>query len=67
MVDTTELIIIGSIVSCSEGIFSRYARFICAMNLHLIVDIFKKCWSLSVTLDMETHTTTTYCNVCIRI
>ena len=33
MINTREILGIGSIVSCSEGIVSRYARFICLMNL----------------------------------
>ena len=33
MLDTEELLGIRSIGSCSEGIVSRYARFICSMNL----------------------------------
>jgi hypothetical protein len=33
IMETKEVLGIGSIGSCSEGILSRYARFICAMNL----------------------------------
>jgi hypothetical protein len=33
IMETKEVLGIGSVGSCSEGIVSRYARFICAMNL----------------------------------
>ena len=42
ILDTKEILGIGSIGSCSEGIVSRYARFICSMNLHCIVELLRK-------------------------
>jgi hypothetical protein len=66
-----EVLGIGSIGSCSEGIVSRYARFICAMNLQCIAELLRQCWVFSVALDMATHMAThmatSYCDVCIRI
>ena len=67
VVDTKEPAGIGSIISCFEGIVSRYARLICAMNLQCILEIFRKCWAFSVVLGMATHMETSYCYVCICI
>ena len=67
MLDTKELLGIGSIGSCSEGIVSRYTRFICWMNLQCIVEILWKYWEFSVALDMATHMATVYCDVFIPI
>ena len=67
MLNTKELLGIRSIRSCSEGIISRYACFICPMNLHCIVELLHKCWAFSVTLNMAAHMETAYCNVRIRI
>ena len=67
MLDTKELLGIGSIGSCSERIVSRYSCFICSMNLQCIVELLRKCWAFSVTLNMVTHMATTYSDVCIRI
>ena len=67
MLETKELLGIGSIGSCSEGIVSRYARFICAMNMQCIVELLRKSWAFSVALDMATHMATAYCDVRIRI
>jgi hypothetical protein len=39
--ETKEILGIGSIDSCSEGIVSRYARFTCAINLHCIVELLR--------------------------
>jgi hypothetical protein len=64
---TKEVRGIGSIDSCSEGIVSRYARFICAMNLQCIAELLRQCWAFSVALDMATHMAISYCDVCIRI
>ena len=58
MLDTKELLGIGSIGSCSERIVSCYDRFICSMNLQCIVELLRKCWSFSVALDMATHMAT---------
>ena len=55
ILDTKNLLGIGIIGSCSEGIVSRYARFICAMDMQCIVEILRKFWSFSVALDMATH------------
>ena len=66
MLDTKELLSIGSIGSCSEGIVSRYACFICSMNLQCIVELLRKCWAFSVALDMATHMVTAYCDLRIR-
>jgi hypothetical protein len=46
---------------------SRYARFICAMNLQCIAELRRHCWAFSVALDMATHMATSYCVVRIRI
>jgi hypothetical protein len=64
---TKEVLGIGSIGSSSEGILSRYARFICAMNLQCIAELLRQCWAFSVALDMATHMATSYCDVRIRI
>jgi hypothetical protein len=64
---TKEVLGIGSIGSCSEGIVSRYARFICAINLQCIAELLRPCWAFSVALDMATHMETSYCDVRIRI
>ena len=37
MLNKKELLVIGSIGSCSEGIVSRYTSFICSMNLQCTV------------------------------
>jgi hypothetical protein len=63
IIETKEVLGIGSIGSCSEGILSRYARFICAMNLQCIAEMLRQCWAFSVALDMATW----YCDVRIRI
>ena len=67
MLKKKELLSIGIIGSCSEEIVSRYARFICSMNLQCIVEILRKCWAFYVALDMATHMETAYCNFCISI
>jgi hypothetical protein len=67
IMETKEVLGIGSIGSCSEGIVSRYARFICAMNLQCIAGLLRKCCAFSVALDMATHMATSYCDVRIRI
>jgi hypothetical protein len=65
--ETKEVLGIGSIGSCSEGIVSRYARFICALNLQCIAELLRHCWAFSVALDMATHMATSYCDVRIHI
>ena len=67
IVDTKEVLGIGSIASCSEGTVSSYARFICAMNLQRIAELLRKCWAFSIALDMATHMGTAYCDTRIRI
>jgi hypothetical protein len=67
IMETKEVLGIGSIGSCSEGILSRYARFICAMNLQCIAELLRQCWAFSVALDTATHMETSYCDVRIRI
>jgi hypothetical protein len=67
IMETKEVLGIGSIGSCSEGIVSRYARFICAMNLQCIARLLRQCWAFSVALDVATHMATSYCDVHIRI
>jgi hypothetical protein len=54
IMETKEVLGIGSIGSCSEGIVSRYARFICATNLQCIAELLRQCWAFSVALDMAT-------------
>ena len=49
------------------GIVSRYARFICPMNLQCIVELLRKCWEFSVTLNMATDMATSYYNIRIHI
>jgi hypothetical protein len=41
IMETKEVLGIGSIGSCSEGIVSRCARFICAMNLQCIAELLR--------------------------
>jgi hypothetical protein len=65
--ETKEVLGIGSIGSCSEGIVNRYVRFICAMNLQWIAELLRQCWAFSVALDIATHMATSYCDVRIRI
>jgi hypothetical protein len=65
--ETKEVLGISCIGSFSEGIVSRYARFICAINLQGIVEPLRQCWTFSVALDMATHMATSYCDVHIRI
>jgi hypothetical protein len=67
IMETKEVLGIGSIGSCSEGIESRYARFICAMNLQYIAELLRQCWAFSVAFDVETQMATSYCDVRIRI
>jgi hypothetical protein len=67
IMETKEVLGIGSIGSCSEGIVSRYACFICAMNLQCIAELLRQCWAFSVALDIATHLATSYCDVRIRI
>ncbi len=67
IMETKEVLDIESIGSCSEGIVSRYARFICAMNLQCIAELLRQCWAFSVAFDMATHMATLYCDVRIRI
>jgi hypothetical protein len=67
IVETKEVLGIGSIGSCSEGIVSRYACFICAMNLQCIAELLRQCCAFSVALDVATHMATSYCDVRIRI
>jgi hypothetical protein len=43
IMEMKEVLGIGSIGSCSEGIVSRYARFICAMNLQCIAELLRQC------------------------
>jgi hypothetical protein len=43
IMDMKEVLGIGSIGSCFEGIVSRYARFICAMNLQCIAKLLQQC------------------------
>ena len=63
---TKELLGVGSIGSCYEGIISRYAHFFCAMSLQCIAELLHTCWAFSVSLDMATHMATGYCYVHIR-
>jgi hypothetical protein len=56
--ETKEVLGIGSIGSCSQGIVSRYARLSCAMNLQRITELLRQCWAFSVALDMATHMAT---------
>jgi hypothetical protein len=63
IMETKEVFGIGSIGSCSEGIVSRYARFICAMNLQCIAELLQQCRAFFVAFDMATS----YCDVRIRI
>ena len=42
VVDTKDLLVIGSIGLCSEEIVSRYACFICVMNLQCTVELLQK-------------------------
>ena len=67
ILDTKNLIGIGSIGLCSEGIVSRYARFIYVMNMKFIVDFLRKFWVFSAALNMTTHMATAYFNVRIHI
>jgi hypothetical protein len=67
IMETKEVLGIGIIGSCSEGIVSRYDRFICSMNLQCIAALLRHCWAFSVALDMATHMATSSCDVCIRI
>jgi hypothetical protein len=67
LMETKEVLGIGSIGSCSEGILSRYACFICAMNLQCIAGLLRQCWAFSVAPDMANHMATSYCDVRIRI
>jgi hypothetical protein len=67
IMESKEVLGIGSIGPCSEWIVSRYARFICAMNLQCIAELLRQCWAFSVALDMATHMATSYCDVRIRI
>ena len=67
MLGTKELLGIGRIGSCYEGIVSHYACFICSMNLQCIVKLLRKCWAFSVAINMATHMATAYCYVRISI
>jgi hypothetical protein len=67
IMEMKEVLGIGSIGSCSVGIVSRYARFICALNLQCIAELLRQCWAFSVALDMATHMATSTCDVRIRI
>jgi hypothetical protein len=62
-----EVLGIGIIGSCSEGIVSCYARFIYAINMLCIAELLRQCWAFSVALNMATHMATSYCDVRIRI
>jgi hypothetical protein len=66
IMETKEVLGIGSIGSCSQGIVSRYDRFICAMNLQFIAELLRQCWAFSVAIDMVAHMATSYCDVRIR-
>jgi hypothetical protein len=65
--ETKEVLGIGIIGSCFEGIVSRYARFIYAINMLCIAELLRQCWAFSVALNMATHMATSYCDVRIRI
>jgi hypothetical protein len=67
IMETKEVLRIGSISSCSEGIVRRYVWFICSMNLLCIAELLRQCWAFSVALDMATNMATSYCDVRIRI
>ena len=67
IIEMKELIGIERIGSCSEGIVSRYARFICEMNMQCIMELLQKFWAFSIALDMVTHMATAFCNVRIQI
>jgi hypothetical protein len=67
IMETKEVLGIGSIGLCFEGIVSRYVCFTCAMNLKCIAELLRQCWVFSVALDMATHMATSYCDVRIRI
>jgi hypothetical protein len=43
IMETKEVLGIGSLGSCSEGIVSRHDRFICAMNLLCIAELLRQC------------------------
>ena len=67
LADTKEVLGIGSIGSCTEGTVSKYACFLCAMNLQRISEVLWKCWAFSIALNMATHMGTAYCNTRIRV
>jgi hypothetical protein len=67
IMETKEVLGIGSTGSWSAAIVSLYARFICAMNLQCIAELLRQCWAVSVALDMATHMATSYCAIRIRI
>lgn len=67
MLETKELLSNESIGHIFEGIFSRYARFICTINLQGILELLRKCWAFFLAIDMATYMAIGYCNIRIRI
>ena len=67
LANTKEVLRIGSIGSCTEGTVSKYARFLCTMNLQRILKVLWKCWAFSIALNMATHMGTAYCDTRIRV
>lgn len=57
----------GSARSFAEASFSRYDRFICAMNLQSIFELLRTFWSLSVAIKMASHMAIAYCTAVLAI
>ncbi|ETP22863.1 hypothetical protein F441_03904 [Phytophthora nicotianae CJ01A1] len=58
---------LASLGSCSTELPSKYARFVCIMNLDKIKQIISSSWTFSIALDMSTYLSISYLDVRIRV
>lgn len=54
-------------VGLNEAKVISYARFVCALNLDYISSILKNSWTFSIELDMSTHMSVSYLDICIYV
>ncbi|PTQ41741.1 hypothetical protein MARPO_0033s0135, partial [Marchantia polymorpha] len=64
---TKEVTGVAEIGTAKDERVAQYARFILALNLQHIHNILDNSWAFSIALDMSTHMSTSYLDICIRL
>ena len=67
MMTTKEKTGLATIGSCSDAVIAKYACFACAINLQKISELLEKAWMFAIALDMSTHMSTLYLDICIHL